>query len=212
MRRTKEEADKTRKELLEAASRVFARKGYGATKLEEIAIEAGLTRGAISWHFKNKQTIFRSLIEESAIEALTSIDGLLRNDIGDPIKRLEIVVAHLVQNRHRKKYHVAILSKLKQERPVEFADLVEEVETVQGLILQSFKKTIDEIIPGNQSNASFSSELFAKSLYTFFWGFFYNHDEFYADYSDEMLISLGVQSIARVLSLQDQSLGKNQPS
>ena len=201
MRRTKEDADKTRKELLEAANSVFARKGYGATKLEEIAIEAGLTRGAISWHFKNKQTIFRSLIEESAIEALTSIDGLLREDIGDPIKRLEIIVAHLVQNRHRKKYHVAILSKLKQERPVEFADLVEEVETVQGLILQSFKKTIDEIIPGNQSNASFSSELFAKSLYTFFWGFFSNHDEFYADYSDEMLISLGVQSIAKVLGL-----------
>ena len=55
MRKTKEEAALTRKRLLEAAVRVFSEKGFTASKLSEIADKAGVTRGAIYWHFGNKE-------------------------------------------------------------------------------------------------------------------------------------------------------------
>ncbi len=43
---------------------MFARKGYQQAKLDEIAREAGLTKGAIYWHFRNKSDLFCALLEE----------------------------------------------------------------------------------------------------------------------------------------------------
>ncbi|MDO9620617.1 MAG: TetR/AcrR family transcriptional regulator [Moraxellaceae bacterium] len=54
----------TRERILLQASRVFARKGYQQAKLDEIAREAGLTKGAIYWHFRNKSDLFCALLEE----------------------------------------------------------------------------------------------------------------------------------------------------
>jgi TetR/AcrR family transcriptional regulator, acrAB operon repressor len=67
MRKTKEEAAITRQILLKAALSVFSRKGYAATTLEDIAQEAGVTRGAIYWHFGSKVELYMSLIETYAV-------------------------------------------------------------------------------------------------------------------------------------------------
>ena len=64
MRRTKEEAAATRKQLLEAALQVFSRNGYAGTTLDDIAREAGVTRGAIYWHFSNKADLYNTLVGE----------------------------------------------------------------------------------------------------------------------------------------------------
>ena len=61
---TKEQAEQTRKILLKSALKVFSEKGFSASRLEDIAKEAGVTRGAIYWHFKNKLDIFQALFQE----------------------------------------------------------------------------------------------------------------------------------------------------
>lgn len=62
-RRTKAEAAATREALLDAAEEVFLEKGVARTSLEQIARHAGMTRGAVYWHFKNKADLFRALLE-----------------------------------------------------------------------------------------------------------------------------------------------------
>ncbi|HLU61385.1 MAG TPA: TetR family transcriptional regulator [Gammaproteobacteria bacterium] len=62
-RRTKEEAQATREKLLDAAARMFCARGVTATSLDDIAREAGMTRGAIYWHFRNKQDLIEALME-----------------------------------------------------------------------------------------------------------------------------------------------------
>jgi TetR/AcrR family transcriptional regulator, acrAB operon repressor len=64
MRKTKEEAAVTRQSVLDAALVVFSEKGYAATKLEDIAERAGMTRGAIYWHFENKAVLYQTLVRE----------------------------------------------------------------------------------------------------------------------------------------------------
>lgn len=64
VRRTKEEAAATRAQVLDAALRVFSRKGYSATRLEDVGAEAGVTRGAIYWHFKGKADLYTALLNE----------------------------------------------------------------------------------------------------------------------------------------------------
>ena len=63
MKRTPEEALKTRQSLLDAAVAVFRRKGVARSSLEEIARTAGVTRGALYWHFKDKQDLFDALFQ-----------------------------------------------------------------------------------------------------------------------------------------------------
>ena len=65
MRRTKEEAEQTRQDLLDAALTVFSQKGYTATRLEDVARTAGVTRGAIYHHFGSKADLYGALIEEA---------------------------------------------------------------------------------------------------------------------------------------------------
>ena len=63
MRRTKEESEKTKENILYISLKVFGQKGYNATKLSDIAKEAGLTRGAIYYHFNNKAELFDALLD-----------------------------------------------------------------------------------------------------------------------------------------------------
>lgn len=62
-RRTKAEALQTRHKLLDTAETVFLRQGVSRTSLAEIATEAGATRGAIYWHFKDKTDLFQAMME-----------------------------------------------------------------------------------------------------------------------------------------------------
>lgn len=66
MRRTKEEAEVTRQRLLKAALTVFSRQGYADTRLEDIAEEAEVTRGAIYHHFGSKAELYNTLMAENA--------------------------------------------------------------------------------------------------------------------------------------------------
>ena len=63
VRRTKEAALETRTLILDTAERVFEEKGVSHTSLAEIAKTAGLTRGAIYWHFKNKVDLFEAMMD-----------------------------------------------------------------------------------------------------------------------------------------------------
>lgn len=65
IRKTKDDAEKTRRDILKAALAVFSKKGYASTSLEEIAKAAGVTRGAIYWHFDNKAKLYNTLIDEA---------------------------------------------------------------------------------------------------------------------------------------------------
>lgn len=68
-RKTKQQALETRQHLLDVAIRLFSQHGVSATSLADIAKAAGVTRGAIYWHFKNKSDLFNEIWEltESSI-------------------------------------------------------------------------------------------------------------------------------------------------
>ncbi|MDI3359150.1 acrEF/envCD operon transcriptional regulator [Lelliottia sp. V106_10] len=63
-RKTKEDALKTRQQLIEAAIAQFSTRGVASTTLTDIADAAGVTRGAIYWHFTSKSEIFNAIWEQ----------------------------------------------------------------------------------------------------------------------------------------------------
>jgi TetR/AcrR family transcriptional regulator, acrAB operon repressor len=69
MKRSKEDAEQTRDRLIDAALKVFCRKGYAATSLEDVAREAALTRGAVYHHFGGKVGLYNALIAAKTAKA-----------------------------------------------------------------------------------------------------------------------------------------------
>jgi AcrR family transcriptional regulator len=63
-RAAREQGREARDELLDAALRVFARRGYRDAGVDEIAAEAGYSKGALYWHFPGKHELFVALIDE----------------------------------------------------------------------------------------------------------------------------------------------------
>src|SRR5262245_42760481 len=61
-RRTKQEAAATRNRILDIAERAFSVRGVARTSLDDIAQAAGVTRGAIYWHFRNKAALFSAML------------------------------------------------------------------------------------------------------------------------------------------------------
>ena len=80
-RRTKEDAQATRTALLDAAEHVFLQCGVARTSLAEIAQAAGLTRGAIYWHFKDKSDLFMAMLERVTLPLEAELIALTGNSL-----------------------------------------------------------------------------------------------------------------------------------
>lgn len=87
-RRTKEEALVTRELILDAAERVFHQRGVSRTSLQEIAKEAGLTRGAIYWHFENKGELFHAMMERVTLPMMARMTEITPEDEARPLDKI----------------------------------------------------------------------------------------------------------------------------
>ena len=65
-KRSHEEALQTKKQIMDAAISLFTIKGYKKTSLSDVARAAGVTRGAIYWHFENKGELLIELLQSIA--------------------------------------------------------------------------------------------------------------------------------------------------
>ena len=90
MRRTKAEAAETRAAILAAAEQMFFEKGVSNSRLEDIATAAGVTRGAVHWHFANKTDLFLELYSAVQLPRINMLDLEQANEKGcDPLAFIE---------------------------------------------------------------------------------------------------------------------------
>uniref|UniRef100_UPI004036B682 TetR family transcriptional regulator n=1 Tax=Polaromonas sp. TaxID=1869339 RepID=UPI004036B682 len=87
-RRTKEDALATRHSLLDAAELLFQAQGVSRTSLNDIARQAGTSRGAIYWHFKDKADLFNAMMERVTLPLEQSLEDVGRDGSADPLSQL----------------------------------------------------------------------------------------------------------------------------
>ncbi|GAB4184510.1 MAG: TetR family transcriptional regulator [Calditrichia bacterium] len=93
---TKEKSEYTRKHIMQIALRMFADKGFSTCRLEDIAHAAGVTRGAIYWHFKNKTDLFMQIFTEKIKELFGIIFPIAYHDI-PPIEKIRMILKTIVE-------------------------------------------------------------------------------------------------------------------
>ena len=96
-RRTKEEAERTRAAVLDAAARVFLAQGVARATLGDVARAAGVTRGAIYWHFRDKLDLFLAIDARARLPAEELLAEMAAYRGPDPLGELaRVLVGRLV--------------------------------------------------------------------------------------------------------------------
>lgn len=96
-RKTKQQALETRQHILDVALRLFSQKGVSATSLADIAHAAGVTRGAIYWHFRNKSDLFNEIWELSESD-IGDLEIEYRAKFpGDPLSALRELLVYILE-------------------------------------------------------------------------------------------------------------------
>jgi AcrR family transcriptional regulator len=67
-----------RQAILDAAVAVFAAQGFAATKLDDIAVKAGVAKGTIYLHFKDKQDLFEQMVREVVSPVIARLEALAK--------------------------------------------------------------------------------------------------------------------------------------
>lgn len=87
-RRTKKDALVTREGILDAAEDCLLEHGYARTSLDAIATRAGVTRGAVYWHFKNKAEVLEEVINRVSVPFFHGLERVSRADGTTPLRDL----------------------------------------------------------------------------------------------------------------------------
>jgi TetR/AcrR family transcriptional regulator, fatty acid metabolism regulator protein len=149
-----------RRLLLDAAVRVFARKGYHAARVGDIAEEAGVAYGLLYHYFSSKEEVLRSVFRETWRALIATIESVEEGD--DPAReKLRKVTEILLRSWRRDPDLVRVLV-LEVTRSQLLAGEMDE-------IVASFK-AIQKIVEGGQADGSIRPDLDARLASYVFYG------------------------------------------
>src|SRR5579884_2940650 len=129
--------EEQREKILEAARRVFARKGRAATMVD-VATEAGVSQGLAYRYFASKEAIFHELLQQAMQAGPATLQRLLEEP-GSPGERLFLVVSKMVESRRERPEFFQLFDQVLSDEamPHDLRQLVRRnVRTVQEQLRQ----------------------------------------------------------------------------
>jgi len=127
-------------ELIEAAARVFAAKGYGFTSIQDIADEIGLLKGSLYHYIDTKEDLLFEVIRSTIDSGQELVDGL-RASNAPTIERLRTYIQHNIEESLKSREHTAVFvhdfQALSAERRKIILDLRQEHDTLLRELIQT---------------------------------------------------------------------------
>src|SRR6266540_3931993 len=151
-----------RKRILEAAVKVFARKGYFAARVSEIARKAGVADGTIYLYFRSKEDILVKLFDEVMAEHVHQMREALRGLANTPERLRAIALRHLrVLGGNR---DLAVVFQVELRQSTQF------MERFTASWLQDYFALLNEVMEEGQRNGSLREDLNRKVATKAFFG------------------------------------------
>lgn len=174
MRRTKEQAENTRRAILAAAETLFLEQGVAHTSLEHIARQAGVTRGAVYWHFENKAHLFHEMLSQVRLPPEQMAERLQGCVERDPLQALRELCVEAIENLARNPQKRRILTILL--RRCEFTEELREAERRHEAFINQFIALCEQQFshPGASArlHAGMTPRLAARALHALIVGLF----------------------------------------
>jgi TetR/AcrR family transcriptional repressor of mexAB-oprM operon len=174
MRRTKQDAEKTRCAILEAAEALFLEKGVAHTSLEHIARHAGVTRGAVYWHFANKADLFNAMLNQVRLPPEQLAERMRGCPEHDPLQTLRELCIEAIENLAREPQKKRIFTILL--RKCEFTEELREAEERQEAFINLFIALCEQQFntPSVRLHAGLTPRLAARTVHALLIGLFYD--------------------------------------
>lgn len=137
-------AARRRNQLLEIAVQVFARRGFHATSMDEVAESAGVTKPVLYQHFRSKRALYLELLEEVGTELREAITKASVEASG-PRQQVEAGCAAYFRfvAEHRSEYRLLFGGGARRDK--EFAEAVQRVEEgIAETVAQFIEADIDD--------------------------------------------------------------------
>ena len=202
MRRTKEEAELTKKEIVSASIKVMNEKGIALTRFEDIAHEANVTRGAIYHYFKSKNEILFAIHESNK----KKLFDLFEKHISDNIDPLSSLQRGLKEIFYKFENDLEFKSTEMLFLKAEFNNLLVNDENLREIFISEMKKTIGrltELVKRGQTEGSIRNDIktndIVNSLISFYAGFistsYLEKSEFKSGLNSEKYIEIIIDGI-----------------
>jgi TetR/AcrR family transcriptional repressor of mexAB-oprM operon len=141
-RRTRAEAGATRELLLDAAEQVLFERGYANTSLEQIARHAGMTRGAIYWHFRDKADVFNALAVRVSLPLDELVEKMEQETSARPLATLRALCLYalreLARNPRSQRVYTVLLHRL--EKTPASVDALAHIHEAEARALDRFEQ------------------------------------------------------------------------
>lgn len=167
----------TRHKIINAAREVFFTKGVSKSSLEHIAAHAGVTRGAVYWHFENKTELFHAMREQVFLPLFDRMEDILFTEkVGeapkDPLMQLEdffqSTILELTNNVETQQTYVIMMSKC--EYVDEFASVLQQILNNCSGIVTKFEQVYAQAKNQGLLNSDLSPAQLAMDTHLFFSG------------------------------------------
>lgn len=176
MRRTKEQAEQTRAAILAAAEQLFLEKGVAHSTLEQIAQAAGVTRGAVYWHFANKADLFNAMLTQVRLPPEQLTERLSGCDGNDPLLSLRDLCIDAIEGlaRDEQKQRIFTILLRRCEFTEELRPAEERQEAFINLFIELCEQQFNAPTVKVRLHSRLSPRLAARTVHALLIGLFYD--------------------------------------
>jgi len=142
-------------QLLSAARELFSRKGYRDTTTEEIARRAGVTKGALYYHFSSKEEMMFALVKVLLAKHLSQLDAVL-DEGGCPACALEQLLDETaIASDHRMREHI------------DFFVQAMRIPRIKKYLNREFRRAVERFVDGMTPRYGSRKQLRNLAVFTF---------------------------------------------
>lgn len=179
VRKTKEDAELTRQCIINAAREVFVVKGVSKTSLDEIAKHAGVTRGAVYWHFTNKSDLLHAMRDQVILPLIDRMDDTLLLNLdkeqsaeNDPLTRIENFLLGTIEalSDHEPTRQTYEIMMTKCEYVGEFAEVMQQIMSNCSSIVDKLEQAYAKGLEKQVIKPSLTAKQYAQDTHLFFSG------------------------------------------
>lgn len=172
MRRTKAEAAETRDAIIIAAEQMFLERGVSQTSIQEIAKQAGVTRGAVYFHFKDKLDIFQAILGQARFPQEEIMLQAAACNQPNTLNVLETALIHALHSFISNERQQVVFTIINQrcEYVGEMAPIITRLQDARANVLSLFTGLLDMAERRSELSSEWTAQTAAPILLAIFGG------------------------------------------
>lgn len=187
MRKTREQASETRMKILQVAEKYFIEIGYNNVTLQSIAAEAGVTTGALQWHFKDKIGVLLAIRDSVCWPILALSKRTADNSLDNPKRSLVTAIEKMLHDCEHNKNTKKILYIMAAQKEIS------KIRSDNIGLERLARSTVYNIFKGLEESGEICSPWTSKSAAQ---NFFFSLQGLYNDWLEDSRINLSSDGVS----------------